>query len=324
VFKENVKHREQGCIEQLRHVHMGTIFPMTIAPCIPVRSETLPFKVADTHLRLPNPALTSCIRAYVSRNTSGIALAPHEMFNNFAASPLCTIMWTIKGDGELVSIGGLPVTQATNEKIYVAGPHTLPSVTKNVGEMHGLMVFFMPDAFHALTGIDVASLVNTFMPIAKLLDASWQRMADDVFMATDDTTRIQILETFLLARWEACRDQLPKPVSRHHDWVINLATRAALSGVGKSTRQLERRVKRWSGQSLQRLRGIARTETAFFEVRDALENKMLSWAEVAFNTGFSDQAHMCREVRRITGYSPEEFKQAMATEESFWLYRLWM
>jgi AraC-like DNA-binding protein len=303
---------------------MGTIFPMTIAPSNPARSETPQFKVADTHLHLPNSALASCVRAYVSRNTSGITLAPDEMFNHYAATPLCTLMWTIKGDGELVSKGGLPIMQATSEKIYVAGPHTVPSVTKDMGEMHGFMVLFMPDAFHALTGIDVASLVNDFMPIADLLDASWQRMAEDVLVAVDDAARIQLLETFLLARWEACRDQLPKPAPRHHDWVIDLATRAALSGIGKSTRQLERRVKRWSGQSLQRLRGIARAETAFFEVRDTLENKMLSWAEVAFNTGFSDQAHMCREVRRITGFSPEEFRQAMATEESFWLYRLWM
>lgn len=324
MFKGNVKHPKLGRIEQLRHVHMGTIFPMTIAPCIPVRSETYPFKVADTHLRLPNPALNSCVRAYVSRNTSGIALGPAEMFNHYNATPLCTIMWRIKGDGELVSQGGLPVEHAIPEKIVVVGPHTIPSITKNIGELHGLMVLFFPDAFHALTGIDVVSLVDSFAPIADLLDASWQRMADDVLIAVDDEKRIQILETFLLERWDACRDQLPQPVSRHQDWVIGLATRAALSGVGKSTRQLERRMKRWTGQSLQRLRGIARAETAFFEVRDRSDNDMLSWAEVAFNTGFSDQAHMCREVRRITGFSPEEFKKGLATEESFWLSRLWM
>jgi AraC-like DNA-binding protein len=324
VFKENVKCRKLGCIEQLRHAHMGTIFSMTIAPCAPVRSETHPFKVADTHLRLPSSALNSCVRAYVSRNTSGIALNPDEMLNHYNATPLCSIMWRIKGDAELVSQGGLPAAQAIPAKIVVAGPQTLPSITKNIGECHGLMVLFFPDAFHALTGIDVASLVDSFAPIADLLDTSWQRMANDVLTAIDDDSRIQILETFLLVRWEVCRDQTPKPVPRHHDWVIDMATRAALSGVGKSTRQLERRVKRWSGQSLQRLRGLARAETAFFEVRNALETDMLTWAEVAFNTGFSDQAHMCREVRRITGYSPEEFKQAMATEESFWLSRLWM
>jgi hypothetical protein len=321
---ENIKRDKLGCIEQLRHAHKGTIFAMTIAACIPVRSETHPFKVVDTHLRLPNTALSSCVRAYVTRNTSGIALAPDEMFNHYNATPLCTIMWRIKGDVELVSQGRQPTVQAIDEKIVVVGPHTLPSLTRNIGELHGLMVLFFPDAFHALTGIDVASLVDTFEPIGNLLDGNWQRMADDVLMANDDATRIQRLETFLLVRWQACRDQLPKPAPRLHDWVIDLGTRVALSGVGKSTRQLERRMKRWTGQSFQRLRGLARAETAFFEARDTLENDMLSWAEVAFNTGFSDQAHMCREVRRITGYSPEEFKLALATEESFWLSRLWM
>jgi AraC-like DNA-binding protein len=324
MLQENVKHCKRGCIEQLRHLHVGTIFTMTIAPCIPVRSETPPFKVADTHLRLPNSALASCVRAYVSRNTSGIALEPGEMFNHYNATPLCTLMWRIKGDVELASQGGLPLNQAITEKIVVVGPHTVPSITKNIGEFHGLMVLFFPDAFHALTRIDVASLVDSFAPIADMLDSSWQQMADDVLIAADDTTRIRILETFLVVRWEACRDQLPKPVSRLHDWVVDLSTRAALTGVGKSTRQLERRMKRWTGQSLQRLRGLARAETAFLETRDTLETDILIWAEVAFSTGFSDQAHMCREVRRITGYSPEEFKLAMTTEESFWLSRLWM
>ncbi len=297
---------------------------MSIAPRSPIRSEKHPFKVADTHLRLPNSALTNCVRAYVSRNTSGVELEPNEMFNHYNATPLCTLIWTIKGDAKIVSRGGLQVTMDTSEKIYVSGPQTVPSVTQNMSELHGFMVLFLPDAFHALTGLDVTALVDKFLPVADLLDSSWQQMANEVLLAADDTIRIQIFETFLLARWDACRDQLPNPVSRYHDWVLNLATRIALTSIGKSTRQLERRVKRWTGQSLQRLRSIAREETAFFEMRDALENDMLSWAEVAFNTGFSDQAHMCREVRRSTGFSPEEFRKALATKESFWLYRLWM
>ncbi len=297
---------------------------MSIAPHNPIRSEKYPFKVADTHLHLPNSVLASCVRAYVSRNTSGVQLAPTEIFNHYNATPLCALIWTIKGEGEIVSRGGVPVTLDTSEKIYVSGPQTMPSVTKNLGETHGFMAIFLPDAFHALTGLDVAGLVDTFLPIADLLDDNWQHMANDVLVAADDTTRIKILETFLLRRWDACRDQLPHPVTRYHDWVMNLTTRLALTSIGKSTRQLERHVKRRTGQTLQRLRGIAREETAFFEVRNALENDMLSWAEVAFNTGFSDQAHMCREVRRSTGFSPEEFKKALASEESFWLYRLWM
>jgi AraC-like DNA-binding protein len=297
---------------------------MLSAPTVPVRSEAKSFKVTDTHLHLPSLALSGCVRAYISRNTFGVSLAPHEMLNHYPASPLCTIMWTINGEGELLSKGAEIVRQKMTEKILISGPHTVPSVTRNIAEVHGVMLFFMPDALQALTGIDVAAMVNDTQPLARVLDASWQRLAQDVLVAVDDVARMECIEHFLRPRWEACREQGQHNTPRLQEWMAGLATRAALSGVGKSTRQIERRVKRWSGLSLQRLRGMARAETSFFEVRKADESEMLRWAEVAFNTGFSDQAHMCRVVRRITGFSPEEIKCAVESEESFWIYRLWI
>jgi AraC-like DNA-binding protein len=291
---------------------------------VPVRSEKPPFKVTDTHLFLPSLGLANCVRAYASRNTCDIELGSHERLNHYAATPLCTLIWMIKGEGELISKGGEPAQLNVPGRIFLGGPHNLPSVTKNIGDVQGFMAFIMPDALQALTGIDIESLVDQFLPLEDVLDPSWVRMSQEVLAAQDDATRIRCMESFLLPRWQACRRSLAQDVPRYQDWMVSLATRAALTGVGKSARQLERRVKRWSGQSLQRLRGFARAETSFFEVRDATAPEMLNWAEVAFNMGFSDQAHMCREVRRVTGFSPEEFKRALETEEGFWLYRLWM
>jgi AraC-like DNA-binding protein len=281
------------------------------------------FKVTDTHLRLPRPALAGCVRAYVSRSTRGVDLTPDERLNHYPASPLCTLAWTIEGAGVLVSKGGVPVQQHVTQRILLMGPHTVPSVTQNVGDVQGLMVFLMPDALQALTGIDVAKLVDTFVPLDQMLDASWQRMANEVLVAPDDAARIQVIEAFLLPRWQACHTSGHRSGSRYLDWITHLAMRAALSGVGKSTRQIERRVKLWAGLSKQRLRGFARLEASFFDLREAGERELLSWAELAFNAGFSDQAHMCREVRRMTGFSPEEIRRAIDTEESFWIYRLW-
>jgi AraC-like DNA-binding protein len=281
------------------------------------------FKVTDTHLRLPSPSLAGCVRAYVSRNTQGADLTPAETLNHYPASPLCTLAWTIEGAGVLVSKGEVQVQQHVAQRVLLMGPHTVPSVTQNVGDVQGLMVFLMPDALQALAGIDVSKLVDTFVPVDQLLDASWQRMADAVLVAPDDVTRIQIIEAFLLPRWQACHASGHRSGSRYLDWMTHLAKRAALSGVGKSTRQIERRVKLWAGLSKQRLRGFARLEASFFDLREASERELLSWAELAFNAGFSDQAHMCREVRRMTGFSPEEIRRAIDTEESFWIYRLW-
>ena len=94
-----------------------------------------------------------------------------------------------------MSRGGVPVTLDTSEKIYVSGPQTMPSVTKNLGEIHGFMAIFLPDAFHALTGLDVAGLVDTSTD-CRFIRHSWQHMANDVLIADDDTTRIKILGNF--------------------------------------------------------------------------------------------------------------------------------
>ena len=292
-------------------------------PYLPAKNPLNLFKVTNTHLMLPRAALAGCVRAYVSRNTQGIELAPNDRLNHYPASPLCTLAWSIRGEGVLVSKGGVPLHQNVPERVLLMGPQTMPSVTQNIGEVHGLMVFLMPDALQALTGINLAELLDTYAPVEQVLDVSWQRMANEVLTAHDDLARIQCIESFLLPRWEACRASAERSPDSHTGWITHLMTRAALSGVGKSTRQLERRVKLWAGQSMQKLRGMARAETSFFAMRDASEREMLSWAELAFNAGFSDQAHMCREIRRITGFSPDEVRCAINNQESFWIYRLW-
>lgn len=61
-----------------------------------------------------------------------------------------------------------------------------------------------------------------------------------------------------------------------------------------------------------------------FEVRRAAERpRAINWAEVAQQSGFADQAHMCREIRRVSVLSPAELRRRVETDEAFWLYRLW-
>jgi len=50
----------------------------------------------------------------------------------------------------------------------------------------------------------------------------------------------------------------------------------------------------------------------------------LDWAQIAVDTGYSDQSHMIRTTRRITGFTPEALGKGIQLQESFWAYRLWM
>jgi AraC-like DNA-binding protein len=48
----------------------------------------------------------------------------------------------------------------------------------------------------------------------------------------------------------------------------------------------------------------------------------MSLAQLAADAGFADQSHMTRHVRRETGFTPEQLRELIETDETFWCYRL--
>ena len=288
----------------------------------------------DTHDRLvlPHPALAACIRGTMVRNTLGATLSDAQRFNHFPASPLCSLTWWYAGHSELLA-SGQPATLATPRAILppvptFSGPFTRPTVSWNPGPGHGMMVLMLPDALHRLTGVLAQDWVNQFVDAREVLPADWHTVLDAVQHAPDDSAGIACLEDFLAPRWAAARPTLPIQAHRYVDWAQSLALHAATSGPGRSLRQVERRIKRWAGLPLRELRGIGRAEQTFFAALAHVElhgehAAPPNWAEFADANGYADQSHLCRESRRVTGFSPDELFRRIRDEESFWAYRLW-
>ena len=86
-----------------------------------------------------------------------------------------------------------------------------------------------------------------------------------------------------------------------HHRVANLARQ-----VGGSVRTLHRRMRASTGFGPKRFLTMQRFRRSVYEI--ATRNAGLSL--IAFNLGFSDQAHLTREFRRHAGVSPGAFKQA--------------
>ena len=110
---------------------------------------------------------------------------------------------------------------------------------------------------------------------------------------------------------------------RYRHWVEGMALRAAATGVGRSLRQVERRVRQWAGLPLRDLRRLARAEQAFVLVRSAHEQGTVDWADLAAAAGYADQSHLCRDTRRMTGHTPTELRHLVYADEAFWPYRIW-
>jgi AraC-like DNA-binding protein len=106
------------------------------------------------------------------------------------------------------------------------------------------------------------------------------------------------------------------------DWSRSLALRAAQTDLGRSTRQVARRVRSWTGASQRDLRGLGHIEQLYAKLHDAIQKGDVDWTELAAESGFADQAHMIRQMRRYTGFTPEQLRESARNDEAFWCYRL--
>jgi AraC-like DNA-binding protein len=276
-----------------------------------------PLRSTTARLIAPRVSLASCVRACIVRSTLGVSLAPHERFNYFPATPTCSITWFVQGSAER-----MPGSQPLPGPIVFRGPHTGPTVSYNPGPVQVLMVLVMPDALRAMTGIDASQHVNRLSPAQDVFDAAWLSMLRSVLEAPDDAARVQLIEDFLDPRWQAARSGAWGNARSYPDWTRSLATRAAMSGLGRGMRQVERRIRAWSGLPLRTLRGLTRAERSLVGASGAHACGRLNWAELAADAGYADQSHLCRESRRLSGLSPGELMQHMRGDEGFWVYRV--
>lgn len=274
----------------------------------------------------PGLALSSCVRAYITRNTVGAELRPEQRYNHLPATPLCGIYWLLQGEGRIVRRGDQQVDEPVPQMSF-AGPHSVPTVTLNPGPVRLFTLGLVPHALQALTGVPIADYVDRVAPLNEVLDPSWQTLGQSVLYAPDDAERVRLIEAFLAPRWSPLRHATVPTVERVRDWSEALALRAATSGAGRSVRQMERRIKQWAGQPLRELRRMGRAEASFLQARayppaDPSRHTP-DWVGIAADTGYADQSHLCRESRRITGLSPTELNKAVREDEGFWMYRLW-
>ncbi|WP_240933235.1 helix-turn-helix domain-containing protein [Diaphorobacter sp. HDW4B] len=207
--------------------------------------------------------------------------------------------------------------------IVFSGPFTRPTITWSPGPAHGMMLLLLPDAVHSLTGIEPGQWMNQMVAACEVLPTNWLEMCQRVADAASDEERLELIEKFLETEWFAVRSKQVLGLHRYADWSQGLALRAATSKAGRSLRQVERRIRRWAGQPLRELRGFGRAERAFFQAMEAEDEGRPHWSGVAADTGYSDQSHLCRESRRITGCSPAELWHRIAHDEGFWPYRIW-
>jgi len=285
----------------------------------------------DPHARLylAPPALQGVIVAVICRDTRGLALDDWQLLSHFPASPLlCLSCFQDVAVGLVERTPGGSCWRPFSSSVVFSGSQSRPLVSWAPGAGRGVMVCFTADVGRALSGLDPALIHDRFVEARDVLGAEWRPFFKALRKADDDAATLAVLERYLAAPWQALQGGV-KPLSslrrlgRH--WVERLTWQAHTWRRTQSTRQVERRIRDYSGRSLREWQSLVQTEGLFFAARDRHEaGKPFDWASLAQEEGFADQPHMSRAAKRITGFAPTEFARRFVEDESFWLYRLWV
>lgn len=276
-------------------------------------------------------SLQGALVVVACRDTRGVALDAAQRLSHFPATPLLCLSWYLDMEAGLVAhaADGRSRWQPFGAQVVLSGSQNAPVTSWSPTTGRGGMACFTLDAAQALFGIDCVALQDRFVAAPACLGPAWQPLCEDLVAALDDAQALAALERHLAPRWRELQgragDAPPSLSEFGRHWVARLGLQARQWQSSLGLRQVERRIKLASGRSIRQWQGMVRTESLFHAARRHHEQgQALDWAALALDEGFSDQAHMCRAVRQITGFSPGEFARRFEHDESFWMYRLWV
>jgi AraC-like DNA-binding protein len=291
-------------------------------------TSTTTISATISEIKWPRAASAGCVFCTIIRDTRGCALDQAERFNFFPASPLCCITFVLAGEFHVIDRPErmeCPETGPKLPRVAFSGPQLRPLITWNPGETHAIVITFYPDAFSAVTGLDLSPFTGSTVTVDETLPPSMLRLCREFFDAAsrDGIERhFPVLEDGIETLWANVRPLETKSAKWIEDWRKGVVERAAQAGSGRSARQIARRIKSWTGVNERDLLGLGHTEQLYARLHAAVEEGDVDWAGLAADTGFADQAHMIRQMRRHTGLTPERLRQSTASDEAFWGYRL--
>lgn len=205
---------------------------------------------------------------------------------------------------------------------YLMGPNTQPVTSAETGPVHVLSVIFHTAAFARLSGLSMECLVDRVLPLGAFQDSGWANL--DRVLRQETDCRLDYIEHFLLQRWNAAGQDFDPAFHRAGLLLGEIPVAVAADRLGWSTRTLERRIRHGFGLEPRQLRQMMRATAVFRGAREAKweGRREGSLATLASEYGYSDQAHMSRELLAWSGLSPSRLLASVATDPSYWVYRL--
>jgi AraC-like DNA-binding protein len=188
--------------------------------------------------------------------------------------------------------------------VVVVGIQTNAVTWRIYGGTQKFGIRLKPETFLLLFGLPVANLYQKYAGIESLMGTRFQWFINMLKDAPDTIARIAIVESFLykkLAMRKTADSQLTQAIRKIWKEDGNISTASLSKSVYLGERQLQRLFKNAVGISPKLYSRIIRFRSAY---EQAQSGKSPGWADVAYNFGYTDQAHFVKDFKSFTGLTP--------------------
>lgn len=166
------------------------------------------------------------------------------------------------------------------------------------------------------TGIPAQELADCQLSVEDIWGAAGAALLRRLSYAADRQQRIALITAFLLDRLGPSTDLLVEQATTElyrRRSAVSIAALADALGLGR--RQLERRWKRFSGQSPNEIKCLNRFQQT---VRGLMLDPAADATDLALACGYYDQAHFIHDFQRRVGLAPHQYLRVARTKTHFY------
>lgn len=250
----------------------------------------------------PHADLASIVKCHWILEVPGDTTAPKQRIIPDGCIEMCFIL-------------GDDVKRFTSETEYVIQPRTMvfgqitkPYYVQPTGYVNTFAVRFYPYGFANFIARPIHELADKETPLTSLFEESSVReLEQKIIQASSTRSRIEAVENFLLDRLtdQSVVDNIVKStVDALSRTKGNEPIKSILKDDLSKRRDLERKFSKQLGISPKQLGKTIRLQAA---LKLMLDNNGENLTQIAYESGYYDQAHFIKDFKEFTGTNPSEY-----------------
>jgi AraC-like DNA-binding protein len=211
--------------------------------------------------------------------------------------------------GERWEVASTPDGRPAQHDSFLAGLHTRPSFVRGADRWACIELRLTPLGMRRLLGMPMHEIANRVVSLADALPESTE-LEERLHDSDSWAQRFDLVESFLLRR---LADSQPPLSAVEWSWAHLRRTGGAVpihvlaEEIGWSHRRLISRFREQIGVAPKTFARLIRFDRAVSALRASAARGL---AEVAYECGYFDQAHMNREFRELAGTTPAQLVAA--------------